>query len=299
MQTYSIVIDKNKKETTRHGEYEFPLAIYTTTIRRNILGFIDWHWHEELQLCIVTQGQVQFSINEDSLVLQPGEGLFINKGQLHRADNYQHSDGAYICLDFNANLLSGIEGGIIDTKYVSPYTNNEAIQYFLLQESSPWQAQVMQIIREIYEAYEGKCENYEFDIVLSLLHIWKNFIAYCFPTFPCSNPGSDKDRCKKIIAYIEAHYAEKIILDELAAELNLSVGTCCREFKTAMKCTIFEYIMNYRLTKSARLLLKTDESINEITYKCGFSNASYFIEQFKKKTKKTPHAYRKENKITK
>ena len=295
MQTYNIIIDKNKKETTQHGKYEFPLAIYTTTIRKNVLGFIDWHWHDELQLCIVTRGVVKFSINEDSLLLSEGQGIFINKAQLHRASDYNKKDSTYICVNFHPHLLLGFEGSIQESKYVSPYIENASIQYVVLKPEVLWQRGVMDIIRKIYDEYEEKKDNNELDIIIDLLRIWREFVLHCFPSFPHTMPGNDKERCKQIITYIGQHYAEKINLADLAAELNLSQGTCCRNFKTAMHCTIFEYIMNYRITKSAKMLLTTDDSINEITYKCGFSNASYFIEQFKKKTKMTPYTYRQKN----
>jgi AraC-like DNA-binding protein len=259
------------------------------------LGFINWHWHDELQLCIVTRGVVNFCVNEDSVLLSEGQGIFINKAQLHRASDYQKKDSAYICLNFHPHLLLGFEGSIQDSKYVSPYIENMAIQYFVLKPEIAWQNRVMDIIRGIYTEYEEGKDNYELDIIIDLLRIWREFILYCFPSFPKNMPGNDKKRCKQIITYIEQHYAEKINLAELAAELHLSQGTCCRNFKEAMKCTIFEYIMDYRIIKSAKMLLTTNDSINEITYKCGFSNASYFIEQFKKKTHMTPNAYRQNN----
>lgn len=61
-----------------------------------------------------------------------------------------------------------------------------------------------------------------------------------------------------------------------------------------MKCTIFEYIINYRLVVSGKLLLTTNDSISSIAYQCGFGSTSYFIEKFKKKTGVSPLVYRKE-----
>ena len=78
MQTYHILIETNQKETTLHGTFEFPVAIYTTQISKNVLGFIDWHWHDELQLCLVAKGQVEFQVNEDKIVLNEGEGIFFS-----------------------------------------------------------------------------------------------------------------------------------------------------------------------------------------------------------------------------
>ena len=90
MQVYNIPLDSTHMETTRHGTPDFPLAIYTTRINRNILGYIDWHWHTELQFCLVTEGIVDFYVNRSHFILSQGEGIFINTQQLHMAKNYNN-----------------------------------------------------------------------------------------------------------------------------------------------------------------------------------------------------------------
>jgi len=294
MQTYNIIIDGNKKETTRHGGYEFPLALYHTRICKNILGFIDWHWHEELQLSVVIQGQVEFQVNEDIMVLKTGEGLFVNKGQLHRSSNYQHSDSTYICVDFQANLVSGFEGSVLSRKYVQPYLENAALPYLVLKNTEPWQNTILEQIKTLGGLFEAKAPYYEWEMTLLLEQIWLALVKNNFAAQALPAEAAAKTTCKQIIGYIRQHYMEKVNLTDLAQLVNMSEGACCREFKRAMKCTIFEYLMNYRLSESARLLLTTEDSITEIAYQCGFSSASYFIGQFKKKTDTTPLAYRKD-----
>lgn len=60
-----------------------------------------------------------------------------------------------------------------------------------------------------------------------------------------------------------------------------------------MNCSIFEYITNYRLVESEKLLITINESITDIAYKCDFASASYFIEKFKLQTGMLPFVYRK------
>ena len=294
MQTYNIIIDANKKETTRHGGYEFPLALYHTRICKNILGFIDWHWHEELQLSVVLQGRVEFQVNEDVLILNAGEGLFVNKGQLHRSANYQHSDSTYICVDFQANLVAGFEGSVIGRKYVQPYLENAALPYLVLNNTEPWQNAILEQIKILGRLFENKAPYYEWEMTIILQQIWLELVKNSFASRALPAEAVTKPTCKQIIGFIRQHYMEKVNLADLAQLVSMSESACCREFKRAMKCTIFEYLMNYRLSESARLLLTTEASITEIAYQCGFSSASYFIDQFKKKTDTTPLAYRKD-----
>lgn len=85
MQVYNIKIDENKKEKTNHGIYEFPIQIYESFLEKNVLGFINWHWHEEMQFCLVTKGEVDFYVLENKYTLEKGQGIFINSGFLHMA----------------------------------------------------------------------------------------------------------------------------------------------------------------------------------------------------------------------
>ena len=96
-----------------------------------------------------------------------------------------------------------------------------------------------------------------------------------------------------IIDYIDQHYTEPLELEEIAKKAGWAKSTCCREFKKTMNCTIFEYIMNCRLSQSERLLLSSDHTITQIAGLCGFDTSSYFIRNFKARTGISPTAYRR------
>ena len=100
-------------------------------------------------------------------------------------------------------------------------------------------------------------------------------------------------RIKEILSYIREHFTEKITLDEIAKHLHLSTNECCRFFKKNMNCTLFEYITEYRLSKSMELLEHTDLPVSQIAYESGFGSSSYFIEKFRKNVGMTPAAFRK------
>lgn len=296
MQIYDINIDENQKETTKHGDSEFPIAIYSTQINKNILGFVDWHWHEELQFCIVTKGSVNFNVEGETIVLSQGEGLFINSQQLHRAKIHEDSDSSYICFDFHPNLIYGFAGNIINIKYIRPYLDNSMIKYCIFNNDTKWKANILKELMEIYKEYNEENIGFELKILMLLLSIWKNMVENYFTSFSTDKLIHNTSRIKAIINYVHNHYMEKINLKDISDEVNLSKGACCREFKKYMNCSIFEYITNYRLIVSENLLITTNESITDIAYQCGFGSSSYFIEKFKLQTGVSPFVYRKKNK---
>lgn len=294
MQANNIINNKNKKEVTQRGSFEFPITIYKTKISENILGYIDWHWHEELQFCIVTKGNINFNVDGDSIILSEGEGIFINARQLHQAKNYKGNDCSYICLAFHSDFISSFTGSIINTKYIQPYIDNSRINYCILKNDIEWKSIILNNILKIYEEYNKKEMGFELQIFILLIEVWNILIKSYFVSFPNDNARNNSSHIKNIISYICDHYMEKIELNDLAKEVNLSKSTCCREFKKYMSCTIFEYIINYRLVVSSNLLITTNDSISDIAYQCGFGSTSYFIEKFKMKTGVSPSVYRKQ-----
>ncbi len=92
--------------------------------------------------------------------------------------------------------------------------------------------------------------------------------------------------------YIEAHYFEKVTLDELVLELYVSKSYFCKIFRDVTGYSFGSYLNNYRIEK-AKMLLRDHRYKNyEISYIVGFEDSSYFNQVFKKSVGVTPRRYR-------
>jgi len=295
MQITDIQIDKNHREKTIHGSYDFPIAIYLDQLDKNVLGFVSWHWHDEIQLSLVNKGEVEFSVNQGVHVLKEGQGIFINSGCLHMSRPVSKLDSTYICINVDTKMLSFFQGSIIEQKYIKPFLKLPSFSYVVLANEKDWQKTVLKKIQEIFSLYAQKPFGYELNICIELAAIWMQLIARQSDIIPSENTEEyiDQQRIKKIMSYIHEHYSEKITLQEIASVVNISKGECCRFFKRVVKCTIFEYVMNYRINRSIELLKTTDMTISNIANLVGFGSTSYYIESFKKQVLCSPKEYRK------
>jgi AraC-like DNA-binding protein len=295
MQITDIRIDKNNRETTLHGSYDFPMAVYLDQLDKNVLGFVNWHWHDEIQLSLVTKGRVEFLVNQNAHVLKEGQGIFINSGCLHMSRAAAEPDSTYICINVDARLLSFFPGSVIEQKYIKPFLKLRGFSAVVLERGVDWQRSILAKIEEIYNLHTRKAFGYELDIGLALAAIWRQLIARQSETVPETGAGeyADQQRIKTIMAYINEHYMDRITLEEIASLVNISKGECCRFFRRVVKCTVFEYVMNYRINKSIALLKETDLTVSQIADAAGFGSASYYIECFKKQVSCTPKEYRK------
>ncbi|MFC2316902.1 MAG: AraC family transcriptional regulator [Selenomonas massiliensis] len=92
--------------------------------------------------------------------------------------------------------------------------------------------------------------------------------------------------------HIQRSYAQPIALEELAAHCGMSASHLIRCFKKHLSCTPHEYLLQYRLRQSKRLLQATEDSIEAIADACGFNSASHFARAFKAVNGMTPTAFR-------
>jgi AraC family transcriptional regulator, melibiose operon regulatory protein len=100
-------------------------------------------------------------------------------------------------------------------------------------------------------------------------------------------------RMKQMLNWIHLHYAEKIMLDDIAKAGQLSRSECCRYFKRILKTTPLRYVTDYRIQKSLILLQQAESNVTEVAYQVGFNSTSYFIDIFRKTMNMTPLAYKK------
>ncbi len=78
----------------------------------------------------------------------------------------------------------------------------------------------------------------------------------------------------------------------IADQLNMNVRSFYRYFKNVSSLAPSDFIKDFRLKYAAKLLLTTKLSVQEVIYKTGFSNKSYFYREFNKKFEMTPKQYR-------
>ena len=104
---------------------------------------------------------------------------------------------------------------------------------------------------------------------------------------------ADQDIAFMLMQYLQANYATKITLQEMAKVAHCHPTHVIRCFNKKYNITPAKALLNIRLQQAEKLLQATHLSCEEISYKVGFSSASYFSKLFKRQRKLTPQDYRK------
>ena len=79
LQNYQVKISETGEELLQHGTALFPIACYHDDLS---VAPVPWHWHEELEAAVVTEGGAVVAVGTERYALQPGEGFFVNANVL-------------------------------------------------------------------------------------------------------------------------------------------------------------------------------------------------------------------------
>jgi AraC-like DNA-binding protein len=99
----------------------------------------------------------------------------------------------------------------------------------------------------------------------------------------------------EVFEFIEDHYAEPISLADVAAAVNLSPGYLTTLVRRRTGRTVLEWIAERRMTEARRLLVETDETVENIGARVGYHDPAYFIRSFRRSHGATPLAWRNAN----
>ena len=97
---------------------------------------------------------------------------------------------------------------------------------------------------------------------------------------------------EQIRLFIDCHLTENLRIADIAAHFSFSGEHLIRLFKGTYGITPHQYILQSKMRLAMVLLKTTDESIEEIAEKLGFSDAHHFSTQFKRLLSYQPSQYR-------
>ena len=102
----------------------------------------------------------------------------------------------------------------------------------------------------------------------------------------------DSQRILKVKNYINENYPYELKLQTLADIASMSQSAFSRFFKLHTGRTLSDYIIDIRLGYATRMLLDTNDTIADISFKCGYNNLSNFNRTFRRKKGCSPREFR-------
>lgn len=288
-------------EEGQGSEIGYPVHVHFIELSKMYMKRIIWQWHPEIEVIIINHGVAEFYSEDYEVTLNAGQGILINQNVMHTV---RSSDAKGNCsmysLCFHPSFLFGYGSTMLSDKYLNPVLCSPSLRTMLLDEKDPVSEKLLSKINNIIAINMIKKYGYEVATKAQLCDFWltllENIVVYDKNQHSHQLLNPDEARCKEIIRYIEAHYAEKITLDDIAEHVHVSKSECCRCIKRTLHLTPIEYLMKYRIFVAAQFIQRNDPaaaSSSNLAFSVGFNNASYFNKVFRQYLNCTPSEYKK------
>ena len=282
---------ENLYEKKLHGDLLFPFQHYTmVTDSCNI--FVPYHWHKEIEIILVMEGEVELLLDGNKQLLKKGDIIFVNSGQLHQYTSLTKRL-IYYAYVFPMDFLKFEDEDITQTTIIEPLCQQELCFPTVLPRTSSCYERVHQLIRSIICSNEKQEESFQL-LTKAYLYEMIGLLSQNGLLTRQLNPSRELTTYRKILLYIQEHYQDRITVADISDHLCMSANYFSAYFTKHFGRNFVDFLVHYRIEKACVLLAAGDDcSVTQAALQTGFENISYFIKRFKAVTGMTPAAYRK------
>ncbi len=288
----NTITDLHDQELSRHGDAAFPIACYADDLS---LKEVSWHWHEEWELVLVTEGTLRFDMEHTHMLLSKGDGIFINSKTLHAVHRSSKESGKLHSAVFHPRLIGGSVDSVFWQTLVQPFFANISTRFLVLKQENLWQKEVLDSFHTAWMAIAEEQEDFEILTRFQLSKAIRRILRHT--DFAESNLSEQEltriHRIRSMMEFVELHYMEDLSVKKIADSISVSTSVCLRSFHEMLNTTPMQYVIQTRLRKAAGMLRDTNRSARDIALDCGFNDVSYFTKMFRLTYKCTPKEYRK------
>jgi AraC-like DNA-binding protein len=256
-----------------------------------------WHFHAEYQLFTVLKGRGTRFIGDNISPFKDGDLTFTGPNLPHLWQS---------TMDKNETQSKGVVVYFKEDIFSDELLHKEEsikIKQFLkkslrgIEVSGDTSVSVQKMLVSLLEL-KG------FDRVLQLLKIIhvlsesEDVQEIASAGYTNSLKGGDTARMNRVYTHVMNNFKRKIAISELAELTNMTTTSFSRYFKVHANKTFSEFLTEIRIGHACKILIEDKIDISSACYESGFQTLSNFNHQFKKITKRTPLAYRKEYEMT-
>lgn len=295
----------NKKKKIQFRYYQMKPNTYVFALQgegwiREYGKEIDYlHFHNYLEVGYCIYGDGHMIIGEETLEYHGGEFTVIPKNCPHTTNSIPGTKSywEYLFIDesvFLNRIFSNIGNGKRSGKLIEGVNSR---MHFFRKEEYPQLACCILNLFEVMRKKEPFFMEEAFGILAAMLVKLARINDKREETAGLSEEGyvtaASSETITMAMEYIGRSFRENLPIEELAKYCHVSETHLRRLFSNHMKMGVLEYINLVRIREACEQLKKTDASVADIAYKCGFINVSTFNRNFKKITGKNPNSWRK------
>ncbi len=281
-----IILDHQLRELIPHKATEFPITFF----HDELVTLPDWagplHWHPDFEIATAELGALDYQVGGQHIVLEAGDSIFVNGNIMHGIKQLSGDvPDPMPNIVFSGTLIAP-ETSTVYQKYIQPIAHCDSLPYVVFRHSDSSHSEVNSLIKELYRLLNEKRSGYELAVQRNINRIFE--FLYCnFNELPKSEASriqiTNQIRIQKMLAYIYENYAKHVTLEDIAKAADISRSEAGRCFQAYMGCSPVDMLIQYRLQRAHQLLNQKTQTLQQISYSCGFNSVNYFSRRFKKR----------------
>ncbi|WP_246066857.1 AraC family transcriptional regulator [Paenibacillus koleovorans] len=251
---------------------------------------IPCHRHESYEMYYLSSGQRTFYIGGTNYHVNQGEIVLIDRLEIHKVMDLARTQRTGFLLSFEEDFLEPIFNEPQRKELLSVFKHK--VIRFTEVERVRLEQQLNKLHREAY-AREDQFGTYA-RLLLGELFIMLGRRCRLTEEADLIKHEPKNRKIEEVLAYIHAHYREKLSLEQLAQLFFISKYHLSRMFKEVTGFTFVDYVRSRRILEAQRLMELGGRSITEIAEQAGFDSPTHFSRVFKEYTGISPLQFRKQ-----
>ncbi len=251
-------------------------------VNRDTTGYMKPHSHQFVEIEYVMHGSLVQTINGVEYNIQRGDIVYLNVGDCHEFKKVDPNESVDVI-----NIMFMTNQVFKDDKdFETHHMNAHQVIHPRSSERNEIENLVLMLEHE-YEVYDRFTDIVLKNLVLALVAI---LIRHSVVN-PERKYSQDFER---IINFVDKDFSNTC-LEKTAEKFGYNSSYFSRFFEKNMGVNFSTYVSDKKINLSKDLLVSTNDSIDVISYKCGFNSQSAFYRMFQKRTGMTPKKYRQLN----
>lgn len=280
-------------EITQNGSVAARIFSSEVAPRKNRLHI---HYHSSIELSLIESGSGVYTSGGRSYPIHPGSIFFFRPNEAHFVSDVDEGGMRFLNLHITPHYLYTSFPNATAAEYGKLLAANFPLASHRINDATGEEGarEIALLLHRTEAELAAKASDY---LLLANNYISSMFIllarAYGTGDGAEANEMKNHRRIVAAIAYMDAHFASDITLEEIAAQVGYSRCYFSSVFRKCMGMSAWDYICLKRIEAASSLIKTTDKSILEIATECGFNNAVNFYKTFKRFTNLSPGALRK------
>lgn len=268
-------------------DYDFSIS---KASRANIRYVCDSHYHDVYEIYYLVSGTRRQFVDHKIYDIKRGDLILIPGRVIHKTTAIDKNQHVRYLISFSEDYVRPLLADLPENTLQQIFSS----VHIPVPESR--RGYVLGLFDKISEEYNAAAVDAFSERML------KNYLSELFVfilRYNRKNPVGERaeripeEKIQTAAKYIYENYQQELTLSKVAAHVYMSDTYFSKKFKKVTGLSFREYLTSVRIKMADEMLLETKQSIAQIAEACGFADANYFGDVFKKAKGVSPLQYRK------